>query len=279
MPQPTSTQMLARAKVNLCLHVTGKRPDGYHLLDSLVVFPDIGDIVSVSDADQLSLKIEGPFFKGLSTVDNLVIDAAKSFESKRGAALKLTKNLPISSGIGGGSSDAAASLHLLAKHWHLAMPSAEKILFLGADVPVCMMGEPQRMQGIGEILTIVPNLPKFAIVLINSGVSIATRKVFETLDDKNNSPIERFENISNFPTLCKYLKRQRNDLQNPVIEMEPEISFVLKVLQTEPQCELARMSGSGATCFGLFETLPQAQKSAARIKTSHPDWWVKPAIV
>ncbi len=278
MHPPTSIKMLARAKVNLYLHVTGKTADGYHLLDSLVVFPDVGDVISVTPADRLSLQIDGPFAQGLSCSDNLVIDAAETFDGDRGVAIRLTKNLPVASGIGGGSSDAAATLHLLARHWGIALPSAEKILALGADVPVCMLATAQHMQGIGEVLAPVPDLPDFAIVLVNPGVSIATKQVFSGLLEKNNASMDAPKNIAGFDPLCDYLKTQRNDLQAVAIQIEPEISLVIKALQRNPDCRLARMSGSGATCFGLFETLQQAQKAAGKIKENNPGWWVQSAM-
>ncbi|MCF6304689.1 MAG: 4-(cytidine 5'-diphospho)-2-C-methyl-D-erythritol kinase [Rhodobacteraceae bacterium] len=279
MHPPTSTQMLARAKVNLCLHVTGKTADGYHLLDSLVVFPNVGDVISVTPADRLSLQIDGPFASGLSGSDNIVIDAAKTFENTRGAAIKLTKNLPVASGIGGGSSDAATTLHLLAAHWEVALPNAGKILALGADVPVCMLAKAQHMQGIGEVLAPVPDLPDFAILLVNPGVAIATKQVFSGLAEKMNAPMAAPKSIAGFERLCDYLKAQRNDLQSAAMQIEPEISHVIKALQRNTDCRMARMSGSGATCFGLFETLQQAQNAAEKINTSNPGWWVRSAMV
>ncbi len=279
MHPPTSTKMLARAKVNLCLHVTGKTADGYHLLDSLVVFPNVGDVISVAPADILGLQIDGPFASGLSCSDNIIIDAAKTFGTRRGAAITLIKNLPVASGIGGGSSDAAATLHLLADHWGVALPGAEKTLQLGADVPVCMTAKAQHMQGIGEVLNPVPDLPEFAIVLVNAGVLISTKHVFAALSKTRNPPMDAAKGFADFNGLCDYLKSQRNDLQAAASKISPEISRVIKALQAEPACALARMSGSGATCFGLFETLHQAQDAAMKIKKTNPDWWVQPAMV
>ena len=170
---------LARAKVNLCLHVTGRREDGMHLLDSIVVFPHVGDTLEASEAGKLTLEIDGPFGGGLDVGDgNLVLRAARILGDK-GATLRLRKNLPVASGIGGGSADAAASIRLLSDMWNVNAPSLESLIDLGADVPVCMAQVPTRMSGIGENLVALPALPKFWIVLCNAGQGVETGAVFE----------------------------------------------------------------------------------------------------
>ena len=183
----------ARAKVNLCLHVTGRRADGYHLLDSLVAFAEFGDAIRASRAEALTLVIEGPFAEGLGDLpDNLVLRAARALDGLdgkgNGAALTLVKSLPVASGIGGGSADAAATLRALARLRGLPLPGPDAVLALGADVPVCLAGVPTRMSGIGEVLEPVA-LPDFAMVLVNPGVAVPTGAVFSGLARRDNPPM------------------------------------------------------------------------------------------
>lgn len=264
---------LARAKVNLCLHITGKRADGYHLLDSLVVFPDIGDVLRVEASNDLTLSIDGPFCNGLSVTDNLVLKAAQMLRPVgRGAALTLTKNLPISSGIGGGSADAAAALRLLSRFWDVPMP--RDTLPLGADVPVCVVEQTTRMQGIGEDLTPISNLPNFGIVLVNPLVSVSTAQIFAMLTQTKNPAITRPDGFATATKLFQYLADQRNDMQPAAVKIAPQIGQVLTEIQRQTECGLARMSGSGGTCFGMFSTVAQAQLAADAIARQQPNWWV-----
>lgn len=257
---------LARAKVNLSLHITGKRSDGYHLLDSIVVFPEVGDVLRHNSK---GLSFSGPFATGLPLHDNLVRDAAILLGVP--PDVHLEKNLPIASGIGGGSSDAAATLRLLAKG---KVPDG---LTLGADVPACVISKPLRMQGIGEQLTLLPKLPDFAIVLANSGEPVSTAAVFAALARVDNAASGTMPNGMNATEFFAFITRQRNDMQQAAVQICPSISDVLLALQSHSSCALARMSGSGGTCFGLFETLKEAEKVAAEIQRAQPSWWVKAA--
>jgi 4-diphosphocytidyl-2-C-methyl-D-erythritol kinase len=262
----------AFAKVNLTLHVTGQRDDGYHLLDSLVVFAGAYDEISVAPADRLSLEIVGPYAAGLTGPNNLVLQAARLLAPDRGAAIRLTKNLPIASGIGGGSADAAASLRALTRLWGLALPDMASVTGLGADVPVCLASHPVRMRGIGEVISKLPSLPALEIVLVNAGVAVPTPQVFKALAQKANPPMT--DTPPSWPeatAFCNWLAAQRNDLQGPAARIAPEITETLGLLR-ETGCLFAGMSGSGATCFGLYPT-GLAAKAADTIATQRPDWW------
>lgn len=266
----------APAKINLCLHVTGQRDDGYHLLDSLVMFTEAGDTLSARNLAGLSLSITGPEAAGLGAgADNLVLRAARLMDAQD-MALTLDKHLPRAAGIGGGSSDAAATLRLIARLTGRPLPDAASVLRLGADVPVCLSRRPMRMRGIGEHLDPLPKLPDFALVLVNPRVEVPTPHVFQALTSRENLPLP--ETCGPWPDATAFfgwLRAQRNDLQAPACSVAPVIGDVLARLQAEPGCALARMSGSGATCFGLFEHLTQAQTVAATLQAAHPKWWVK----
>ncbi|MDT1064429.1 4-(cytidine 5'-diphospho)-2-C-methyl-D-erythritol kinase [Paracoccus sp. CPCC 101403] len=256
---------LAPAKLNLTLHVTGRRDDGYHLLDSLVVFLDVGDVVTVAPGP-LSLRLTGPFAGALADdPQNLCLRAARL--AGREAVITLEKNLPVASGIGGGSADAAAVLRALD-----ARPPGTEIL--GADVPVCLAGRPMRMQGLGEILTPLPPLPQLHVLLVNPLCGLSTPAVFAALDCRVNPPIPQV--LPDFPdaaTLIAFLTDCRNDLQPAAIRLLPVIADCLAALQGAGAA-LARMSGSGATCFGLFPDARTAEDARRAIAADHPDWWV-----
>ncbi|MCE8544790.1 4-(cytidine 5'-diphospho)-2-C-methyl-D-erythritol kinase [Ruegeria pomeroyi] len=265
-------EVFAPAKINLTLHVTGQRDDGYHLLDSLVVFADIGDTVRVTPADRLSLDIDGPEAGGLDAEpDNLVLRAARLLAPDRGAAITLTKRLPVASGIGGGSADAAAGLRALAQLWDMSLPEPEQVLSLGADVPVCLSVMPRRMRGIGEQLDHVPPLPAMDILLVNPRVAVSTPTIFRTLAEKNNPPMERdLPRWRDLPDFAGWLANQRNDLALPAIAQQPAITEVIDAL-SEAGALFAGMSGSGATCFGLFS--PDHPPAEPVLRRRHPDWW------
>ncbi|HBD90324.1 MAG: 4-(cytidine 5'-diphospho)-2-C-methyl-D-erythritol kinase [Rhodobacteraceae bacterium GWE1_64_9] len=267
----------AAAKVNLSLHVTGQRPDGYHLLDSLVVFADVGDRVSVAPAPKLGLTLAGPAAEGLRTeADNLVLRAARAFGVNAGAAITLEKHLPVASGIGGGSADAAAALRALARFWDLPLPDAAAVLRLGADVPVCLQGRPVRMQGVGEIITPLPALPEGWLLLVNPGVGVSTPAVFRALPRKDNPPMSAaLPPFADLAALAEWLAAQRNDLEPPAMALQPVIAQVKAALQAQPGCRIARMSGSGATCFGLFAAKAEAEQAAAALRQANPGWWVQ----
>ncbi len=275
---------LARAKVNLALHITGQRADGYHLLHSLVAFPDIGDRLSLEPAEGLTLAVNGPFSANLgsATDDNLVLKAAIAFAEAAGIAvpavkLTLTKNLPVASGIGGGSTDAATTLRLLERHTGVTL-SNEQIhalaLSLGTDVPVCLNQSVQVMSGIGDCLEKGPALPPAGIVLINPNVAVSTPEIFKKLRERDNPPLpEAGAEFSDLSALTGYLRSCRNDMEPAAIELCPEISEVLAALKADPFIRFARMSGSGATCFGLCEA--GAEINVARsLQSENPGWWI-----
>lgn len=270
---------LARAKVNLTLHVTGRRADGYHLLDSIVVFPGLGDRLEAELASGLSLSIDGPFGRDLDAgPSNLVMQAASLVRAGQGAALRLTKSLPVASGIGGGSADASAALRLLARLWAAPLPPAAAVLGLGADVPVCLSAQACRMQGIGEILTPL-NLPRFWITLVNPGVPVATGAVFSRLASRDNPEMPAPPAFADAALLFSWLAEQRNDLEAPAVAIAPAVGIVLSALRGQPGCALARMSGSGATCFGLFADEAGAIAAADALRSAKPEWWVAAAAV
>ena len=268
---------LARAKVNLCLHVTGRRGDGYHLLDSLVVFADISDVVTVTAADRLALRIDGPEAQGLAADDsNLVMRAARLIAPDLRADIRLTKNLPVASGIGGGSADAAATLRAIARMAGTPMPPEPALLRLGSDVPACLASAPCRMRGIGDDLGHVPSLPALDVLLVNPRVMVSTPAVFAALDQRDNAPLPAL--LPDWPDaarFCDWLSQQRNDLLAPALTLAPEIATALAVIR-DTGCLFAGMSGSGATCFGLYPRDGHSAKSAeAHLFVERPAWWAK----
>lgn len=277
----------APAKVNLALHVTGQRSDGYHLLDSLVAFAGVGDRLAASPARGLSLTVGGPFATGVPTDDsNLVMRAARALAQARGvtlgATLRLTKTLPHAAGIGGGSSDAAAAIRLLAHLWKVPplSPDDPAVPALGADVPVCLAAPaPQRMEGIGERLSAVPALPGCAIVLVNPMEEVPTRAVFAAMARRDNPPLDPLPAGADFAAFADWLGRQRNDMAEAAQAIAPGVGRALARLQAAPGVAVARMSGSGATCFGLCRDLATAKRVAAAIQIAEQGWWVAPAPV
>ncbi len=267
---------VAPAKINLTLHVTGQRDDGYHLLDSLVMFTSLGDKVTVAPADNLSLTINGPFAAGLDAgEDNLVLRAARLFGVDRGAAITLTKNLPVASGIGGGSADAAATLHALSALWDVALPDNAAILILGADVPVCMTAQLSRMRGIGDQVVGLGPAPMLDLLLVNPNVGVSTPTVFKSLASKSNAPMDGdMPDPFDIDDWVQWVVAQRNDLQAPAQATAPVITGVLAALSGQNGCTLARMSGSGATCFAIFEDGDMRDAAATALRATHPDWWI-----
>lgn len=285
---------LAPAKINLFLHVTGRRPDGtehggYHELESLVVFarnPAACDRVTVAPADTVSLAVTGPQAAALQTetADNLVLRAARLLQpmnmagsGRRGAALALDKTLPVASGIGGGSADAAATLHCLRALWNIAIDDdalAAAALQLGADVPVCLHSRAALMTGIGERLAPAPPLPPFWLVLANPGITLATAEVFSALAGRFGAPQPFGRQPDSAADLAILLRQRRNDLEAPARFLAPEIDPVLAALKAQAGCLLARLSGSGATCFGLFAGEREAEFAARNLGRAYPKWWV-----
>ena len=271
----------APAKVNLWLHVTGRRADGYHLLDSLAVFPAVGDRLAARPAEALSLALTGPFAESLRDApENLVLRAARALAAAHGrspgAALTLEKRLPPAAGLGGGSSDAAAALRLLAGLWSVAVPD-DLAAGLGADVPACLAApEPRRMTGIGERVAPPPALPGFWIVLVNPRVPVPTPRVFAALANRENPPAPPSPTFAGFDALVDWLRPLRNDLEAPARALCPGVGEALGALAGAP---LARMSGSGATCFALHSGEAPARAQADEIRRARPAWWVTAAPV
>ena len=283
----TTASASAPAKINLTLHITGQRDDGYHTLDSLVVFADVADQIKAVSAPDLRIEVSGPFSSGIPTDEtNIVMRAAEALRKKRnvtaGAVITLEKNLPHAAGIGSGSSDAAAALQILASVWDVAPlpPSAPEVLALGADVPVCLRGPaPFRMSGIGEVLSAAPALPECALVLINPGVDVPTSAIFAGLKTKTNRAMEWIPEDMDFDAFADWLAQQRNDMMPPAVAHSSEIGAVLDKLGNIPSVEICSMSGSGATCFGLMRSMSEARQVARAIQIAHGNWWVAPAQV
>jgi 4-diphosphocytidyl-2-C-methyl-D-erythritol kinase len=280
----------ARAKINLALHVTGRRADGYHLLDSLVVFADTADTLKAVPRDEALVKVtlDGQFADDLDRAgpprDNLVIRAANeliaAFPGRpiRGVRIDLTKRLPVAAGLGGGSADAAAALRLLDRLWALGTGRemlAEIGLRLGADVPACLVSRPLRAEGIGEQVRLVAGIPELPLILVNPGIALPTGAVFRRLESSEGAPMwpvpPRFRSLIEF---AQWLRLSRNDLF-PAAQAEAKIvGTVVKAVSSDPECLIARMSGSGATVFGIFNSHAAAERAAARIHAAKPAWWV-----
>lgn len=272
MPMPSG---FAPAKVNLHLRVTGRRDDGYHLLDSVVVFAGVGDEVGASPGGDLTLSIGGPEAGSLvDEADNLVLRAARALAAATGvapgAALTLAKNLPVASGIGGGSADAAAALRVLAAMWRADSDLAPIALKLGADVPVCLARRPARMRGVGEVVTEVATLPRCGLLLANPRQALATPAVFRARAPGFSAPVDPPARFADAHDLAAWLRPLGNDLEAAAISLCPAVAEVLAAVGAQPGCLLARMSGSGATCFGLFGTEAEAARAAAALPAG---WW------
>ena len=276
-----STVVLAPAKLNLALHVTGRRPDGYHLLDSLVAFTRFGDRLTITTADEDSFVVSGPFAAGLEADDtNLVIRARDALRQTYGnqspVSIALEKNLPVASGVGGGSSDAAAVLKGLVDIWKLDASDADLArigLPLGADLPMCLAAKPLLARGIGDEITSVPGMASLGIVLVNPGVAVSTANVFAALANRDNASLPPLPRTLDFHGLCNWLETTRNDLEAPAQRVQPAINGALSALR-KGGAHFVRMSGSGATCFGLFESGNVAKRAATTIRERKPGWFV-----
>jgi 4-diphosphocytidyl-2-C-methyl-D-erythritol kinase len=276
----------APAKVNHALHVTGQRDDGYHLLDSLVILATTGDRLELGPGETVTLALAGPQAAGVPVEGNLVLKAAAALALAAGrpcpgASVRLDKQLPAAAGLGGGSSDAAAALRALNRLWNFGLDMASLAAIgegIGADVPVCVAAASARIQGIGEHVTLIPGLPEFHLVLAKPACALATASVFANLKERDNPALpdlpERWHSLAQ---LVDSLASCRHDPTAPAIAAEPAIGEVLAALAAAPDCLLARMSGSGATCFGLFATAGEASAAAAALARRHPDWWVAAA--
>lgn len=273
----------APAKLNLYLHVIGRRPDGYHELDSLVAFADIADEVAAAPAQSLSLAVAGPFASALggNKRGNLVWRAAMALARQLGrppgAALTLVKNLPVASGIGGGSSDAAATLQALLALWRATLDDdalARLAAELGADVPICLAARTAWLGGIGERVEPAPPLPPTALVLVNPRRPLPTPAVFKARRGPFSTPARFTESPADTAALAALLAERRNDLTVAAVELVPEIAAVLARLSALDGALIARMSGSGATCFALFADDAAAAAAARQMTREQPEWWV-----
>ncbi|MGE3872149.1 MAG: 4-(cytidine 5'-diphospho)-2-C-methyl-D-erythritol kinase [Parvibaculaceae bacterium] len=265
---------LAPAKVNLALHVLGRRDDGYHELDSIVAFAGVADRLSFVEAEDWRLYIAGPFARALPLGDdNLVLKAAHAFDEawpgQGKYRITLEKNLPVASGIGGGSADAAAVLRALAKLAGMAETDklAKVAAAIGADVPVCLAGKTCRMRGIGEEIDILEGVPQMPAVLVNPGTALATADVFAKLAFASGH--KGFSALA----LDADWASLRNDLTMPALTLAPQIGKVLAALRAQADLRYARMSGSGATCFGIFGSPEAAEAAARNIAKMHSEWW------
>lgn len=274
----------APAKINLTLRVLGRRTDGFHAIESLVAFAEIHDTVELASGDGLSLHVEGPFADAL-VVENLVLRAAERAEAAKPALrlgqFRLTKQLPVAAGLGGGSADAAAALRLIAAanpgvltKEDLAASAAE----LGSDITVCLASQPALISGRGEIVRQVYGFPACAVVLANPRVPLSTAAVYGALDAPSLGT--RGEGAAppdlhgDFEALVAYALARGNDLEAAAVRLAPVVSGVLAALSRLQGVRLVRLSGSGPTCFALFATEDQAREAAAALAETHPDWWV-----
>jgi 4-diphosphocytidyl-2-C-methyl-D-erythritol kinase len=289
VPPNTALAEFAPAKVNLTLHILGRRADGYHEIESLVVFADAGDRLTFVPGPTLELTVSGLTAAAAGPdSDNLVLKAARALAERvdglKAGRFLLDKQLPVAAGLGGGSSDAAAALRLLARHNNLPLNDPRlhaAARASGADVPVCLDPKARMMRGIGEILSEPIALPDLPAVLVNPGVAVPTKDVFAALAAPAlTSPAQPDDFIAidaDAASLVSVLAARRNDLEIPAIKLQAIIADVLQALQTSPGCLLARMSGSGATCFGLFGSVAAAQDVAQQMQARHPGWWVRAA--
>ena len=272
----------APAKVNLYLHVTGRRADGYHLLDSLVAFAAIGDTLDIEPADEFALVNTGPFGAVLDPgPDNLVLRAARSLAAEAGvhdgARLTLTKRVPVAAGLGGGSADAAATLKGLAQLWGIEIGAADLARLgvdLGADVPVCLYGRPAYVSGIGEKIEPAPALPETPLVLANPGTPVLTAAVYKAQGGRFGQPARFADAPADATALAALLARRENGLARAALEIEPAIAATLAALEDAPGCLLARLCGSGPTCYGIFADAAAAKTAADALGGAHPHWWV-----
>jgi 4-diphosphocytidyl-2-C-methyl-D-erythritol kinase len=276
----------ARAKVNLTLHIKGKRRNGYHELESLVVFADVSDELVFTPASKDRLSLEGPF-AGLVDGENLVLKAKRAFASWLGVTVsgdfRLKKNIPVAAGLGGGSSDAAAAIRALLKVYDKdenAKTFIRQSAAIGADVPVCLQNSAAWMCGLGERVTPVSGLTPLPALLVNPRIKLSTAAVFKTLNAKPLQPEEAgpppsFPGWSNPREAAVWLNEGRNDLELPAIALEPAVKKVLDALGHLDGCMLSRLSGSGPTCFGIFLSQNAAAEAENEMRRSYPNWWVQ----
>ncbi|MDC3107904.1 4-(cytidine 5'-diphospho)-2-C-methyl-D-erythritol kinase [Paracoccaceae bacterium] len=266
------------AKINLALHVTGEKDDGYHILDSIVIFADIFDNLSFKKDRKNVLTFTGEFAKSLNVEKNSVTQALNLFGNllTEHFSINIEKNLPLGAGLGGGSADAAAIIRFMTNYCRHPMPSPEAISKIGADVPVCVLSLASRVGGIGEITRPIDiSGIDLWIVLVNPRIFVATGSIFEEVTEKHNEPLEPFASFRKTDQFIDYLKRQRNDLQSIAVNKWPEIKEVLNAIEKTQDVLLSRMSGSGSTCFGLYRTQDIAKRAVSYLNKKSNKWWVK----
>ena len=269
----------ASAKVNLCLKIVGQKSDGFHLLDSIVGFTEFGDHLSFKKSDELKLTAKGAFSDQIPVdKSNLILKAAELLRTinniKTGAHITLTKNLPPSAGLGGGSSDAAATIRGLSRLWGTDLPEIDDLMILGSDLPVCINQKTQHMKGFGEVLEEINTFPNLPILLVNPLKKVSTQTVFRMLKNKKNPPLSKYEKLFQAKKdWINWLLLQRNDLMEPAVKVEPVISEVLRLISKQISVEKVSMSGSGATCFGIFENKHDCDLAKKRVRLERPDWW------
>jgi 4-diphosphocytidyl-2-C-methyl-D-erythritol kinase len=276
----------APAKVNLTLRITGRRRDGYHEIDSLVAFAGPGDVLKFMPGSAPTLAVTGPTAGATGrSADNLVLKAALALaarvEGLRLGHFTLSKRLPVAAGLGGGSADAGAALRILARVNGLALGDArlfEAARATGADVPVCLDPRPRRMRGIGDVLSEPLQLPSLPAILINPGVPLATKHVFAALNPASFAA-RSVQSDSSAASLLDEIINEANDLEAPAIKLAPVIADVLRALRSQAGCRLARMSGSGATCFGLFASMAAANAASRKLRAGHAGWWVRATTI
>lgn len=284
-----TVHQFAPAKINLTLHVTGRREDGFHLIESFVVFADIGDEITVKSHEKFAIEISGPFANLLQhEKNNIALEAAVAFvngfsDSLPGVHVDLVKNLPIAAGLGGGSSDAAAVIRALAFLVDSSVSrtaAGQLAIGLGADVTVCLDPQASFMSGVGNIVTLLPDLPEVYAILVNPNIKMLTGAVFAALavpgairrDEVGLKPEHTFSDAAD---LITFVHSCRNDLEAPALRMCPEIADVQAALSAQDGCDLVRMTGSGATCFGLFADKAKAERGAEKLSQIAANWWVK----
>ncbi len=275
------TKGIAHAKVNLALHVTRRLSNGYHAINSLIVFTRFGDGVELALSDVSTLAASGPFRAHVPQGnDNLMFQGLNRLQlSKRcDFAIALDKKIPVGAGLGGGSSNAATVLKLASRMLSRPLPSVEELTALGADIPVCVVGKTCVVAGTGNIIEPLDSCPALSLLLVNPDVSLATGLVFENLQRTENPSLSKLPSNLSLDELMAWLRCQRNDLEETAIRLCPVISDALRCIAVSSGCLLARMTGSGPTCFGIYDSLAKADEAAAAIRQNHPSWWVQTSM-
>jgi len=266
------------AKINLALHVIGFKENGYHILDSIVIFADIFDRLFFKKNKKNGLTLTGEFSNLLNVKKNSLLEALNLFENvpTDHFSINLEKNLPLGAGLGGGSADAAAVIRFITQHFRYQMPSPKDISKIGADVPACVLSVASRVGGIGETVKPIDiSEIDLWIVLVNPGIFVSTGSIFEEVTEKHNEPLEPFTHFCTTDQFIDYLKRQRNDLQDIAANKCPEIEKVLDTIEKSQDVLLSRMSGSGSTCFGLYRSQEFAKRAVSYINKKNNKWWIK----